>query len=86
MKATATYVIDLVGGHKVAAEIAGIDVSQVYRWVYPREQGGCGDHMPARHQPKFLKWAAENGKSADLSPMDFFDIPTPAPTTAEVAA
>jgi hypothetical protein len=62
------------GGHAVIAAWLKIDVSRVYRWTYPKDRGGTGGIIPAKHQQTLL----EKAKAADirLRPADFFEAVT----------
>lgn len=59
------------GGYAVIAGWLKIDVSRVYRWTYPKERGGTGGIIPAKHQQTLL----EKAQAADirLKPADFFE-------------
>lgn len=71
MSNCATRVIEKLGGHKKVANILGVNVSQVYRWTYPRTRGGTDGLIPSRHQSDLLAASVKEGLG--LSPADFFD-------------
>jgi len=71
MSNAATNVIHKCGGHRIVAEMAGVDVTRVYRWTYPPERGGTGGVIPTRHHQELLRRARQRG--IDLQPADFFD-------------
>lgn len=72
MKTPAETVIEICGGHRVVADLCGVDVTRVYRWTYPAAKGGTGGLVPARHQAKLLKEARE--RDIPLEPSDFFEV------------
>lgn len=67
----AKTVIDILGGAPIVSEIVNRDVSQVYRWTYPKEKGGTGGLVPAVYQQLLLDWAKQNEKP--LLPEHFFE-------------
>lgn len=67
----AQNIISKCGGPTIVAKMVGIDLSQVYRWTYPRNRGGTNGLIPAQHQQTLLREAHRHG--IDLSPDDFFD-------------
>lgn len=72
METTAERVIVKCGGYQTVAKWLGLSLAQVYKFTYPREKGGTGGVIPARHQPTLLTIAREN--DIPLSPNDFFDL------------
>jgi hypothetical protein len=74
MQNVAQRVIEKVGGHDVAADLAQVSVTSTYRWTYPKSKGGTGGLIPARHQGPLLRRARERG--LPLTADDF--IPTDA--------
>lgn len=70
MRNVAEQVIEKCGGHQAVAEMAGVHVSRVHRWTYPKERGGTGGLIPTQHQQKLLDEARDRG--IDLGPSDFF--------------
>jgi hypothetical protein len=70
MVGVAEHVIEKCGGPKVVSEWLGLDLSNIYRFTYPRSRGGTDGIIPAHHQPVLLAKARENG--IDLTPNDFF--------------
>lgn len=67
----ARKVILLFGGHTAVSHLLNVDRPQVHRWEYPRERGGTGGRIPARHHPTLLRLASERGiplTLADLNP------------------
>jgi len=73
MRTAADQVIEKCGGVKRVAEWLDLELSTVYRFTYPRSQGGTDGVIPARHQPVLLQKAREN--AVDLRPEDFFVMP-----------
>lgn len=73
MKSPAEFVIEKCGGHAVVAEVLGVDVSRVYRFTYPKERGGTGGVIPAKHQVTLLSEMPKRG--VQLLAQDFFAIP-----------
>ncbi|MBV9549825.1 MAG: hypothetical protein JO256_09160 [Alphaproteobacteria bacterium] len=67
----ARRVIDIIGGPTKVSEIAGVAVSQVHRWTWPKSRGGTGGLIPAAHQQVLLNYAREHG--LQLHPEHFFD-------------
>lgn len=61
MQSPAQIVIERLGGIDKVAEVAGVDVSRVYRWTYPVEKGGTGGQVPQRHHRTLLDYAAKHG-------------------------
>lgn len=72
----AKSVIDKIGVERVA-EVTGKHVSRIYRWMYPKEQGGTGGLIPNPDAHLLLAWARDNG--VELSPADFFSPDNTAP-------
>lgn len=70
MHASAEHVIEKCGGHKRVAEWLRLDLSNVYRFTYPRARGGTDGIIPAQHQSRLIAKARKNG--VDLQPDDFF--------------
>jgi len=68
---TAERIVSKFGGHRVVADLLGLDVSAVHRWGYPRERGGSDGCIPTKHQRALL--AAARKRKIALSPDDFFD-------------
>jgi hypothetical protein len=66
----ASRIIKLLGGERAVAKVAGTTVTCPYRWQYPRENGGAGGQIPARHIPALIRYAKTLG--IELSPNDFF--------------
>lgn len=52
--------------------MAGVHVSRVFRWTYPKERGGTDGVIPAKHQAALLDRARAAG--IDLTPNDFFAL------------
>lgn len=65
----ARHVVEKCGGINATAELIGLDRSAVNRWLLPKERGGTGGQVPARHQPALLQ------KVPGLEPADFFQAP-----------
>jgi hypothetical protein len=64
-------IIEIVGGPEKVSEIAGVHISQVYRWTWPKSRGGTDGRVPTQHQQPILNYAIEN--KLPLTPADFFD-------------
>lgn len=77
MSNAATNVIRKCGGPQAVSAMAGVNVSNVHRWTYPKERGGTGGVVPAKHQQTLLRKAREAGIA--LEPGDFFDEAPAAP-------
>lgn len=73
MSTPADTVISKCGGHQVIADWLSIHVTNVYRWTYPKENGGTGGLVPTRHQSVLLQKARAENKP--LEPSDFFTAP-----------
>jgi hypothetical protein len=84
MSNAAVNVIEKCGGAETVANWLGVDLSRVYRWTYPRERGGTGGIIPAKHQLPLLTKARASG--VDLQPADFFYTPSRSPNEGEAAA
>lgn len=67
----ARSIIAHMGGIAKVCEITGRHISNVYRWMAPREKRGTGGKVPYEEADKLLAWASENG--VDLRGDDFFD-------------
>jgi hypothetical protein len=76
----ARSVIAKLGGIDVVSEATGRHVSRIYRWMYPKVQGGTGGLIPQSEAAKLLAFAHAN--QIPLSAADFFA----ADTGSEVAA
>jgi hypothetical protein len=62
----AETIIEKFGGRQELANVLGVNISQTYRWTYPKSQsGGTGGAIPSRHFPKLLKAAKARGISID---------------------
>lgn len=66
-------VIRKIGIAKVA-EVTGKHVSRVYRWMYPKENGGTGGLIPQPDARLLLEYARSAG--IELSAEDFFVAPS----------
>ena len=62
-------IITSFGGHAAVAGIAGVAMSAVYKWDYPKARGGTGGLVPQRHHAALLKAARERGIA--VLPQDF---------------
>ncbi len=71
MSTVADRIIALCGGPQTVSEWLGISPTSVYRWTYPKVNGGTGGHIPQKHIEPLLK-AAER-RSIPLTLQDFFD-------------
>lgn len=65
-KTVASNIISKFGGAYKLSEVIGIDVSQIYRWTYPKEKGGTGGSIPARHFSTILNDAEKMGIKLSL--------------------
>lgn len=73
-KNIASIIVSKFGGAYTLSDLIGLDVSQIYRWTYPKSRtGGTGGKIPAKYQDILLSKAQEVG--VELRPDDFFDIP-----------
>ena len=66
----ASHIIALLGGPQATAELAGVHISRVFRWTYPKARGGTGGLVPAQHQQHLLDCARDRGIAVE--PADFF--------------
>lgn len=51
-----------LGGPTATARIAGVHVSQVYRWMWPEDNSGYGGWIPRKPWRKIQEWAKETGQ------------------------
>jgi hypothetical protein len=58
----ARSVISALGGVEKVAEITGKHVSRVYRWMYPKANGGTDGFVPQPDAEKLLQYARDNDK------------------------
>ena len=70
MMEPAHTIIAKCGGASTVARWLNVDASRPLRWTYPKERGGTGGFIPAKHQTALLEMAQAN--RIDLSPADFF--------------
>jgi hypothetical protein len=75
MSNSAEIIISKLGGVDEVARAAGVDVSRVYRWTYPKERGGTDGEVPRRHWQSLIMAAHMRG--IELQHDDFFQIPRP---------
>lgn len=68
MSDQARTIIDRFGGFPAVAQALGVDVTRVYRWTYPKDRGGTGGTIPARHYPALLEEARR--RAIDLTADD----------------
>ncbi len=73
----AATVVKKLGGPEKAAEIVGISVKSVYRWMWPmrpssdtRKSRGTGGLIPAERQQQIMAWSRRNGYPVNIE--DFF--------------
>lgn len=66
----AASIIAICGGVVVVSEWTGLNRSSVLRWTHPKERGGTGGIVPAKHQAEILRRAKAAGLR--LFPSDFF--------------
>lgn len=66
----AATIINRFGGVDAVALITSRHVSRVYRWMYPKENGGTGGVIPQAEAGKLLTHAKDN--RIKVSPADFF--------------
>lgn len=74
MQDVAGKIILKCGGHQKVADMLGLDVSQIYRWTYPKSRGGTGGIIPTKRQNKLLQVARNSG--IEINPDDFFPAQT----------
>jgi hypothetical protein len=67
----ANTIISKLGGVEVVKSITGVHRTRVSNWKRPKESGGTGGTIPAKHIPKLLNAARERGIELDLA--DFFE-------------
>lgn len=67
----ARTIIAFLGGVHRVREITGSHISNIYRWMMPREKRGTGGKVPYETADQILGYAKENG--IDLRGDDFFD-------------
>ena len=72
MKTQAERIVEICGGEEKLAELAGVHVTTVYRWTWPKKRGG---YIPARHYTRILEEARKRG--IPLTPEDFMVAPSP---------
>lgn len=77
ISSAASRVIEKCGGVEKTAQIAGRAASSVYRWRWPRKNGGTGGLVPSDAADALMR-AARAGL-VDLSPEDFFPVEVVAP-------
>jgi hypothetical protein len=66
----ANDIIEAMGGTRTVSEIAGVHISQVNKWTWPRERGGSHGIIPMKHAMALVAHARLNGMS--LTPDHFF--------------
>lgn len=66
----ASNIITICGGVAIVAQWTGLNRTSVLRWTHPKERGGTGGIIPAKHQAELLRRAKAAGKR--LFPSDFF--------------
>jgi hypothetical protein len=66
----AASIIAQMGGVEAVALITKRHVSRVYRWMYPKENGGSGGIIPQAEAAKLLAHARDN--RIKLNAADFF--------------
>lgn len=67
----ARTIIAFLGGVHRVREITGSHISNIYRWMMPRDKRGTGGKVPYETADQLLDYAKENG--VDLRGDDFFD-------------
>jgi DNA-binding transcriptional regulator YdaS (Cro superfamily) len=70
----ASTIIKRLGGDSAVASAIGIHRTRVSNWKRPREKGGSGGHIPAKHIPALIEIGRELGEA--LSHADFFPTPS----------
>lgn len=79
----AERVIEKCGGLAAVAKMAGVHITRVHRWAYPKgREGGTDGRIPTKHQQVLLDRARDQG--IDLKPSDFFE-PAPASQDANTS-
>jgi hypothetical protein len=66
----ATGIIEAMGGTRAVSEIAGVHISQINKWTWPKERGGSDGVIPMKHAMSLVAHARLNGMS--LTPNHFF--------------
>ena len=69
----AATVLARFGGAGPLAQLLRLDRSAVHRWALPKDRGGSGGLIPARHPRRLLALAAAPGLA--LSPADLIGAP-----------
>lgn len=67
----ARTIIAFLGGVDVVSRATGKHITNVYRWMYPRERGGTGGTISHDDARKLIEHARTAGK--ELRGDDFFD-------------
>ena len=52
-------------GRQAIATACKVDISQTYKWTYPRTRGGTGGRIPAKHFQAILDLAETKGVEID---------------------
>ncbi len=76
----AATVLARFGGAGPLAQLLRLDRSAVHRWALPKQRGGSGGLIPARHHQRLLTLAAANGIA--LSAADLVGTPPTASVSA----
>ena len=69
----AATVLARVGGAGPLAQLLRLDRSAVHRWALPKDRGGSGGLIPARHHQRLLALAAAHGIA--LTAADLIAVP-----------
>ena len=64
MENPAKELIAKLGRHDLA-QACGVDISQTYKWTYPKARGGTGGMIPARNFAAIRKLAEQKGVEID---------------------
>ncbi len=63
-------IINRIGGVKSTASVCNVGYRNVYKWTYPKENGGTGGYIPSHHAKTLLTYAIQN--NIDVKAEDFF--------------
>ena len=67
-------IIKKLGGFRRTARLLGVARSTVYRWTWPRSEGGTGGIIPPKMLPGLILAARRDGIL--LSPQDLYPEPS----------
>lgn len=70
VEAPAAKVVRLFGGAPALAAALKLGKTQVYRWSYPKEDGGADGRVPSKHHAAILDLARHRGIALSLADLD----------------